>query len=189
MIFLFASQSAMTRALVAGAMDSDNVVRNQIQGSLDEIGRSHPDLLMASARDFLKQNPKVNKTHRIFLLQLIERCMSTQRDRMDETLGISLIELSISEMTADKSLVFDWQGAASKVLASLSLRFATPIVSELFSRFQPGVIPHYFLIKTLADVSISNPMEVVPKVKDILARLLPILSSIKSEELDRKSVV
>ena len=173
----------MTRALIVGALDADGTVRQQVQTSLDEIGRIHPDLLLRAARDFLKENAKAGKNHRIFILQLVERCLSTQRDLIDETLGIQLIELAISEMTADKALVFDWQGAASKVLASLSLRFPTPIVSELFGRFQPGQIPHYFLLKTLADISVSNPMDIVPKVKDILARLLPILSSIKTEEL------
>lgn len=164
-------------------MDREGQVKSQVQQSLDEIGRTHPNMLLATARDFLRNNTGADKAHRIFTLQLIERCLSTHRDQIAEALGLSLVELGIAEMTASKSVVMDWQGAASRVLASLCLRFPTPIVEQLFALFPPGQIPHYFLIKTLADVSMSNPMEVVPRLKDILARLLPILSSVKTEDI------
>lgn len=50
----------------------------------------------------------------------------------------------------------DWQQAASSVIVSLGMRFPNQIMEELLKRFEPGTLPHYFVMKTLGDFVSAN---------------------------------
>jgi hypothetical protein len=45
------------------------------------------------------------------------------------------------------------------------------------------VVPHYFVLKSMGDVAAINPMEVVPNLKEVMARTLPILGNIKKDNM------
>ncbi|KAB0396465.1 hypothetical protein E2I00_012109 [Balaenoptera physalus] len=53
-------------------------------------------------------------------------------------------------------LVCDWQQAASNVLVAVGKRFISSVMEEMLSKFQPGVLPHHFVVQTLANLSVSN---------------------------------
>lgn len=53
----------------------------------------------------------------------------------------------------------------------------------LLSQFTPGQVPHYFTIKTMGDLATANGMNVVPLLKDVLARVIPVLGSIKHDNM------
>lgn len=55
-----------------------------------------------------------------------------------------------------QELVCDWQQAASNVLVALGKRFVGKVMEEMLSKFQPGILPHYFVVQTLANLSVSN---------------------------------
>jgi hypothetical protein len=56
-------------------------------------------------------------------------------------------------------------------------------VDKLLEQFKSGVLPHYFVIKTLGDLAHANPLGVVPCLKNVLARVLPVLSIIKHDNM------
>jgi len=53
----------------------------------------------------------------------------------------------------------------------------------LLGLFGPGVIPHYFVVKTLGDVAVANPVGIVPLLGDAFSRILPVLASIKMDNV------
>ena len=106
-----------------------------------------------------------------------------RKEEIAVPLAQGLISLAIDEMTKDKEVVPDWQGAASSLLVTLSTRFSGPILEELMKRFVPGSVPHYFIMKTLGDLFSANPLDTVPRLKDVIARVLPVLSSVKQENM------
>lgn len=53
-------------------------------------------------------------------------------------------------------MVSDWQQAASGVLVAVGKRFVGMVMEELLSKFQPGTLPHCFVVQTLANLSVSN---------------------------------
>lgn len=53
-------------------------------------------------------------------------------------------------------MVCDWQQAASSVLVAVGKRFIGKVMEELLSKFQPGALPHYFVVQTLANLAASN---------------------------------
>lgn len=67
------------------------------------------------------------------------------------------------------------------------------------SKFSPGSIPHYFIIKTLGDFVYTNGIQIsiflknkfilekailiVPRIKEVVARITPVLGSVKLDNL------
>lgn len=50
----------------------------------------------------------------------------------------------------------DWQTAASSVLVALSSKYCNDVMTELLEKFQPGVLPHFFVVQTLANMATAN---------------------------------
>lgn len=76
----------------------------------------------------------------------------------------------------------------------MATHYPNEILGELLTRFQPGTVPHYFVMKTLGDVVSANgtsslcfitllALDTIPKLKEIMARVLPVLSSVKIESI------
>lgn len=57
-----------------------------------------------------------------------------------------------------QEVIPDLQTAASTILTTLGTRYPREIVEELMKRFEPGQPPHYFVMKTLADLATANCM-------------------------------
>lgn len=55
-----------------------------------------------------------------------------------------------------KDVVPDWQQAASNILVAVGNKHINDIMEEILSKFQPGVLPHFFVVQTLANLSDSN---------------------------------
>ena len=53
-------------------------------------------------------------------------------------------------------MVCDWQQAASNVLVAVGKQFIGLVMEEVLSKFQPGALPHYFVVQTLANLAASN---------------------------------
>ncbi len=50
----------------------------------------------------------------------------------------------------------DWQSAASGVLVAIGGRFCTEVMADLQDKFQPGVLPHFFVVQTMANLATAN---------------------------------
>ena len=55
-----------------------------------------------------------------------------------------------------QEIIPDWQSAASSVLVALGSKYCNVVMTELLERFQPGVLPHYFVVQTLASLATAN---------------------------------
>eukprot|EP01114_Cavostelium_apophysatum_P008329 TRINITY_DN2073_c0_g1_i2.p1 TRINITY_DN2073_c0_g1~~TRINITY_DN2073_c0_g1_i2.p1 ORF type:complete len:513 (-),score=158.15 TRINITY_DN2073_c0_g1_i2:146-1684(-) len=173
----------VTAALIAAAADSDTEVARSISKSILDVGKKQPDLVLSSINDFFLKNPKLPQNHRVILLNDAYNILEMRKQEIHPNLAQHLIRLAISEMCLEKEVVPDWQGAASNVLVSLASRFPNEILTELMGRYTPGQVPHYFIVKTLGDVISANSIDTVPKLKEIMARVTPILGSIKQDNI------
>ena len=67
--------------------------------------------------------------------------------------------MSLSELwylSSFQEVVPDWQQAASNILVAVGNKHINDIMEEILSKFQPGVLPHFFVVQTLASLSDSN---------------------------------
>lgn len=117
------------------------------------------------------------------MLTVVHRVIEQNLDAVPDELGISLVGTALGDMIKEKDVHPEWQGIASQVLVALGMRFPSEITSKLLELFGPGVVPHYFVMKTLGDLSVANPLGMVPLLSDVLARMLPVLAMIKADNL------
>eukprot|EP00012_Vannella_robusta_P000552 CAMPEP_0206186026 /NCGR_PEP_ID=MMETSP0166-20121206/2167_1 /ASSEMBLY_ACC=CAM_ASM_000260 /TAXON_ID=95228 /ORGANISM="Vannella robusta, Strain DIVA3 518/3/11/1/6" /LENGTH=1620 /DNA_ID=CAMNT_0053601351 /DNA_START=1 /DNA_END=4863 /DNA_ORIENTATION=- len=173
----------MVKALIAAAHDSSEQVRADITDSLRDVSRKQPELVLSSCIQFIKTEGKSKRPHVIQLLVLIIEILENDLYNISEQLSIYLIRMALAEMVKDKNVIPEWQGPACKILVIIGKRFPQPVWSVLIDLFPPGSIPHYFVLKTMGDISAANPTEIVPNLKEVMARALPVLGQIKKDNM------
>jgi len=49
-----------------------------------------------------------------------------------------------------------WQTAASNLLVAAGHKFTNKVMAELTQHFQPGVLPHFFVVQTLGKLAVAS---------------------------------
>ncbi|NWV41493.1 MROH1 protein, partial [Grantiella picta] len=75
------------------------------------------------------------------------------------------------------------QEAASAVLVSVGRRFLNKVMEEILGKFQPGILPHPFVLRTFGDLAAANVFGMVPFLNSILGTLLPMLGMAKADSM------
>lgn len=70
--------------------------------------------------------------------------------------GISFLNLFSLPSCVPQEVIPDWQQAASNILVAVGNKHINEIMEEILSKFQPGLMPHFFVVQTLANLSDSN---------------------------------
>ncbi|XP_067055526.1 maestro heat-like repeat-containing protein family member 1 [Acropora muricata] len=170
-------------ALIDAANDKQPEVRQMIMTSLHELGKKQPEMVLTAIKGYLIKHQKLIQGHRVVLLKSASKIIDDTLSTLSLDLGKQMIKLATAEMTKSKDIEPDWQLAASEVLVALGGRFDHEVMAELLDKLAPGTLPHYFVVKTLASLSCSNCFGVVPFLKDILGRMLPIMGMAKQDNL------
>uniref|UniRef100_A0A4W6EG92 Maestro heat-like repeat family member 1 n=1 Tax=Lates calcarifer TaxID=8187 RepID=A0A4W6EG92_LATCA len=173
----------VTLALLDAANDKDSEVQEQVRKSMLTLGKQQPDRVLAMCQDYLLKHPKLVVSHRVVILQTIELIASCRIDDICSTRIKSIISLASDEMTRSKEVIPDWQQAASNILVAVGNKHINDIMEEILTKFQPGVLPHFFVVQTLANLSISNVYGMVPFLNAILGTMLPMLSMAKQDNM------
>ncbi|KAG9345013.1 hypothetical protein JZ751_009553 [Albula glossodonta] len=170
-------------ALMDAANDKDPVVQEQVRKSMLTLGKQQPDKILSMCQDYLVRHPKLIVGHRVVILQTIELVVKFKIDEISYPKIKSIISLASDEMTRSKEVVPDWQQAASNILVAVGNKHINDIMEEILSKFQPGVLPHFFVVQTLASLSDSNVYGMVPFLSATLGTMLPMLSMAKQDNM------
>uniref|UniRef100_A0A672FRA6 Maestro heat-like repeat family member 1 n=1 Tax=Salarias fasciatus TaxID=181472 RepID=A0A672FRA6_SALFA len=173
----------ITLALLDAANDKDTEVQEQVRKSLLTLGKQQPDRVLAMCQDYLLKHPKLVVSHRVVILRTIELIVGCRIDEISGPQIKSIIILASEEMTRSKEVVPDWQQAASNILVAVGNKHINDIMEEILSKFQPGVLPHFFVVQTLANLSDSNVYGMVPFLNAILGTMLPMLNIAKQDNM------
>ncbi|XP_049585249.1 maestro heat-like repeat-containing protein family member 1 isoform X1 [Syngnathus scovelli] len=173
----------VTLALLDAANDKDFEVQAQVRKSMLTLGNEQPDRVLAMCQDYLLKHPKLVVSHRVVILQTIELIVSSRIDAISYPRIKSIISLASDEMTRSKEVVPDWQQAASNILVAVGNKHINDTMEEILSKFQPGILPHFFVVQTLANLSDSNVYGMVPFLNAILGTMLPMLSLTKQDNM------
>uniref|UniRef100_A0A8K9WM81 Maestro heat-like repeat family member 1 n=1 Tax=Oncorhynchus mykiss TaxID=8022 RepID=A0A8K9WM81_ONCMY len=147
----------------------DPVVREQVRKSILTLGKQQPNKVLSMCQDYLVKHPKVRHHH--YYCHLLYLKIK------------SIISLASDEMTRSKDVVPDWQQAASNILVAVGNKYINDIMEEILSKFQPGILPHFFVVQTLASLSESNVYGMVPFLNAILGTMLPMLGMAKQDNM------
>ncbi|KAM3873621.1 maestro heat-like repeat-containing protein family member 1 [Diretmus argenteus] len=173
----------VTLALLDAANDKDSEVQEQVRKSMLTLGKQQSDKVLAMCQDYLLKHPKLVVSHRVVVLQTIELIVSSRIEAISYPRIKSIISLASDEMTRSKEVVPDWQKAASNILVAVGHKYINDIMEEILSKFQPGVLPHFFVVQTLANLSDSNVYGMVPFLNAILGTMLPMLGMAKQDNM------
>uniref|UniRef100_A0A1A8FIU1 Maestro heat-like repeat family member 1 n=2 Tax=Nothobranchius korthausae TaxID=1143690 RepID=A0A1A8FIU1_9TELE len=173
----------VTLALLDAANDKDSEVQDQVRKSMLTLGKQQPDRVLAMCQDYLLQHPKLVVSHRVVILQTIELVVGCRIEELNVPRIKSLISLASEEMTRSKEVISEWQQAASNILVAIGYKHINDIMEEILSKFQPGVLPHFFVVQTLANLSDSNVYGMVPFLSAILGTMLPMLGLAKQDNM------
>ncbi|XP_041843751.1 maestro heat-like repeat-containing protein family member 1 isoform X2 [Melanotaenia boesemani] len=173
----------LTLALLDAANDKDSEVQEQVRKSMLTLGKQQPDRVLAMCQDYLLKHPKLVVSHRVVILQTIELIVSSIIAEISAPRIKSIISLASDEMTRSKEVVPDWQQAASNILVAVGNKHINDIMEEILSKFQPGILPHFFVVQTLASLSDSNVYGMVPFLNAILGTMLPMLGMAKQDNM------
>ncbi|NWH80313.1 MROH1 protein, partial [Piaya cayana] len=122
--------------------DKDPQVQEQIYKALCHLGESEPEEILNACDEYLRQHDKLGYPHRVIILKAMETIVRS---------NISLLDKSVA-----KELVRDWQQAASDVLVAVGQRFVNKVMEEVLGKFQPGILPHFYVVQTFANLSVAN---------------------------------
>ncbi|XP_071381698.1 maestro heat-like repeat-containing protein family member 1 isoform X1 [Centroberyx affinis] len=173
----------VTLALLDAANDKDSEVQEQVRKSMLTLGKQQSDRVLAMCQDYLLKHPKLVVSHRVVILQTIELIVSSRIEDISCPRIKSIISLASDEMTRSKEVVPDWQQAASNILVAVGNKHINDIMEEILSKFQPGVLPHFFVVQTLANLSDSNVYGMVPFLNAVLGTMLPMLGMAKQDNM------
>ncbi|KAM6910364.1 maestro heat-like repeat-containing protein family member 1 isoform 1-T1 [Xenentodon cancila] len=173
----------VTLALLDAANDKDSEVQEQVRKSMLTLGKQQPDRVLAMCQDYLLKHPKLVVIHRVVILQTIELIVRSSIEEITAPRIKSIITLASDEMTRSKEVIPDWQQAASNILVAVGNKHINDIMEEILSKFQPGVLPHFFVVQTLANLSDSNVYGMVPFLNAILGTMLPMLGMAKQDNM------
>uniref|UniRef100_A0A8D0HSA9 Maestro heat like repeat family member 1 n=1 Tax=Sphenodon punctatus TaxID=8508 RepID=A0A8D0HSA9_SPHPU len=164
-------------------IDKDLSVQEQIYSALCYVGETEPEEILNACDEYLRRHQKLAYPHRIIILKAMETVVVNNLSRLDKSTAKVVIFLASNEMTKSKEVVYDWQEAASDVLVAVGRRFINKVMEEVLSKFQPGILPHYFILQTFANLSMSNVFGMVPFLNSILGTMLPMLGLAKQDTM------
>eukprot|EP00727_Mastigamoeba_balamuthi_P012392 m51a1_g7776 hypothetical protein (1623) ;mRNA; f:168103-173772 len=142
-----------------------------------------PSLVASSCVEWLARNGGAGNEHKVLALETLTRVLAERRDAVSEALAARAATAAIAEMTRDRDIVPDLQLAANAAAVALAALVPNLVLDELLARFAAGVIPHYFVIKTLGDVAAADSAAAVPRLREILGRTVALLGTLKHDNL------
>ncbi|XP_015987273.1 maestro heat-like repeat-containing protein family member 1 isoform X4 [Rousettus aegyptiacus] len=171
----------LSTILLDAITDKDPLVQEQVCSALCALGESQPEEALRACEEHLRLHEKLAHPYRTMILRAMETVVSNHISELDKDMARAVILLASSEMTKAKDLVWDWQQAASNVLVAVGKQFIGTVMEEMLSKLQPGALPHYFVVRTLANLSVCNAFGMVPFLTSILNTMLPMLGAAKHD--------
>ncbi|XP_051827268.1 maestro heat-like repeat-containing protein family member 1 isoform X3 [Antechinus flavipes] len=173
----------LATTLIDAVTDKDPLVQEQLCNSLCYLGESKAEETLNACDEYLRQHEKLAYPYRVIILKAMETIVKNNIDELDRCTAKIVIILASNEMTKTKELILDWQQAASSVLVAVGKRFINKVMEEVLTKFQPGILPHYFVMQTFANLSITNVFGMVPFLNSILTTMLPMLNLARQDQM------
>ncbi|KAL0208674.1 hypothetical protein P9112_011261 [Eukaryota sp. TZLM1-RC] len=171
---------SVVQQLIVSIKDSPTSNTSEIEAikrALSDIGHQHPTLTISSVLNFLTSN-EVGLTHRVALLEIVSAVV--ENASLERSLADQVANVAVHDVTATKDIIPQWQAAASAVIAAVCKRSPKAAHSAIVSSWPSGTIPHYFLLRCVAEFAQFNPTFLVPNLAEISTRLVNSIGLVKN---------
>ncbi|XP_069356577.1 LOW QUALITY PROTEIN: maestro heat-like repeat-containing protein family member 1 [Maniola hyperantus] len=167
--------------LINAIGDSDNTVNNVVIKSLTKIANVHPNEVIEIFCEFYRNTVKSNVTQLGNIVKVLEQTCVNQVKKLDQKVAAELVNAMLRAMTENPSYEPMVQMGASAVLVAISHEYLDVVLRALITQMSPASLPHYTIAHTLGTLAAVNTHGVVPHVKEILCKMLPLLPLVKPD--------
>ena len=174
----------VVNSLFTSCADRSIEVQNSAIESAVQLSVANPQLILLSACNFLNNKGTSSKQHQINLLQVLRKSIKADNEnRINTQLANKIVECSVAVMTSSKDVIPDLQSTASNVLVALCMKHFDIVWKTLENKLDPGVLPHYFIMKTLGSISVKHPTQSCERIPAVFGYILPMLGMIKHDNI------
>lgn len=169
--------------LINSVGDNENSVNNVVIKSLTKIANAYPNEVIEIFCEFYKNTVKVNTTQLGNIVKVLEQTCVNQVKRLEPTTAANLVTAMLRAMMENVTYEPVVQMGSSAVLVAVGHEHLDLVLRSLINQLSPASVPHYTIAHTLGTLAAVNTHGVVPHIKEILSKMLPLLSLVKADGL------
>ncbi|KAJ8729683.1 hypothetical protein PYW08_001264 [Mythimna loreyi] len=169
--------------LINAVGDSENSVNNVVIKSLTKIANTYPNEVIEIFCEFYTNTVKVNPTQLGNIVKVLEQTCVNQVKRLEPSAATNLVTAMLRAMMENVTYEPVVQMGASAVLVAVGHEHLDLVLRSLINQLSPASVPHYTIAHTLGTLAAVNTHGVVPHIKEILSKMLPLLSLVKADGL------
>ncbi|CAH0404602.1 unnamed protein product [Chilo suppressalis] len=167
--------------LINAVGDSDNTVNNVVIKSLSKVANIYPNEVIEIFCEFYKNTVKVNTTQLGNIVKVLEQTCVNQVKKLKENVATELVNSMLRAMSENPQYEPTVQLGASSVLVAIGHEHLDLVLRLLINQLSPASVPHYTIAHTLGTLAAVNTHAVVPHVKEILGKMLPLLPLVRND--------
>ncbi|KAF9411062.1 hypothetical protein HW555_010045 [Spodoptera exigua] len=169
--------------LINAVGDNENSVNNVVIKSLTKIANSYPNEVIEIFCEFYTNTVKVNPVQLGNIVKVLEQTCVNQVKRLEPATANNLVTAMLRAMMENVTYEPVVQMGASAVLVAVGHEHLDLVLRSLINQLSPASVPHYTIAHTLGTLAAVNTHGVVPHIKEILSKMLPLLSLVKADGL------
>ncbi|XP_051152364.1 protein SHOOT GRAVITROPISM 6 isoform X3 [Andrographis paniculata] len=167
------------QVLVSSLADDSSVVREASAATLKDVAYMNP-LLVLDCCSTVSRGGRRKFGNIAGLFQVMAVAIrALDKDDVDPQFMTKLAKIATAEIISTKEFNGDWQRAAFGVLVALGLHLPDLMMEEIFLHLSGSNSAFPAMVQILADFASSDAIQFAPRLKGILARVLPILGNVK----------
>eukprot|EP00667_Euglena_gracilis_P000210 EG_transcript_210 len=170
-------------ALLECGKDTSEPVREEVEAACVRLGLKDPTTFLRVAREFLHRNKRsMAASHRTVVLAAMQRVLHERGRELDagDDSTADLLRFAVADMVDGAG---DWQPAACALAVELCVLSPDQGGQLLLAQMPTMQLPHYFVMKALADFARASPRKFIPHLKLAMTKVLPLLSLVKQDNM------
>ncbi|XP_031119472.1 protein SHOOT GRAVITROPISM 6 isoform X1 [Ipomoea triloba] len=171
--------SEAVQVMVSSLADDSPSVREASMSALKDITSLNP-LLVLDCCLTVSRGGRRRFGNIAGLFQVISVAIrALDKGDVDPAFMMKLAKIATAEVISTKELNADWQRAAAGVLVSVGSHLPDLMMEEIFLHFSGSNSALPAMVQILADYASSDALQFTPRLKGVLARVVPILGNVK----------
>ncbi|XP_071908326.1 protein SHOOT GRAVITROPISM 6-like isoform X2 [Coffea arabica] len=167
------------QVLVSSLGDESPMVRDASMAALKEIAPLNP-LLVLDCCSLVSRGGRRRFGNIGGLFQVMSVAIrALDKQDVDPPYMTKLAKIATAEMITSKEFQADWQRAAAGVLVAIGLHLPDLMMEEVFLLLSGSSSSMPAMVQVLADFASFDALQFTPRLKVVLARVLPILGNVR----------
>ncbi|KAI5680712.1 hypothetical protein M9H77_01939 [Catharanthus roseus] len=167
------------QVLVSSLADESPMVQESSMAALKDIAPLNP-LLVLDCCCIVSRGGRRRFGNISGLFQVMSVAIRSLDEKdIDSTYMTKLAKIASAEMISSKEFNADWQRAAGSVLVAIGLHIPDLMMEEVFVHLSGSSSSMPAMVQVLADFALIDAVQFTPRLKPVLARVLPILGNVR----------